>query len=275
MERRLQLPAKRRASDRNQTGNNTDTDTDDAEGAGNSNANDTTTEDGGGHDDGIEEADGDDEADRYVYEDTAGSGYLPETLQATALLLSRLQVVMTRVWDPSEASPVTGTSAGSNSAITSATAAAPTGSSNSPWLLAKQGGGLSAVATTYASVCGGGNVTSSGISAPVQGEDDPLADTFMGSTRRARKWDWSRCCHFPVNPALAMGVAAGGGKEGGSSQPAMAPVAIDPAFCHQTLRPGKPGPEGCTLEQVQMKMEMDEGKGGYNVVELRLISHGT
>lgn len=162
-------------------------------------------------------------------------GYLRETLQATVFLLSRLQTVMTRAWDPAELS------------LAAIAAAAPSTRSDND-------GGANTTASVLGRASGSlvGENRSTGDIADNNDEDDgdALADTFMGSTRRARKWDWVRCCHEPVNPTLAMagrGTPAGGGS---TAQPVVAPVAIDPAFCHRTLRPGKPGPGGCTLEQV-------------------------
>lgn len=182
----------------------------------------------------------------YRYDENVGNGYLPETLQATTLLLSRLQAVMTRAWDPSEVSPITGVSGGSdNSSATAAEAAAA--SLATPWAFVGRPTNCGAGSAGGA----GGGMSDIVASTPGPNSDDPLADTFMGSTRRIRKWDWVRCCHSPVNPVLAAGKTGAGGAEGGSPQPEMAPVAIDPNFCHRTLRPGKPGPEGCTLEQVR------------------------
>lgn len=170
-------------------------------------------------------------------EDVEGNvGYSRETLEATVFLLCRLQAVMTRAWDRAELSPA---------AV--AAAATSTGSDND--------GGANTSSSVLSRASGslvGENGSTGGIADNDDEDDgDALADTFVGSTRRARKWDWVRCCHEPVNPALAIagrGTPAGGGS---TAQPVVAPVAIDAAFCHRTLRPGKPGPEGCTLEQVQ------------------------
>lgn len=212
--------------------------------------------------------------DDYDYDDEFHGvvAYLPETLHSTGLLLSRLQAVMTRAWDPSEI--YSGVAAAATSSSTSAPAFASGVMNPNPLAVVRHPatGSLSVGAAAVANAAGTMASSSSPSSFSVFGrpshvgrgsgggavagsEDDPLADTFMGSTRRARKWDWVRCHHSPVNPALAAAAAAAaarraGGGDGGKAQPAMAPVAIDPAFCHRTLRPGKPGAEGCMLEQV-------------------------
>lgn len=167
-------------------------------------------------------------------ESSAGRGvYLPETLEAAVFLLSRLQSVMTRAWDPTEVSPAAAAAAAENDG---GGAAAALGRPSA----------ISSVASEY-----GGSVVP-GSSEEDGEEKDVLADTFIGSTRRLRKWDWVRCSHAPINPVVAAGGGRGSGGSGGGGgvQPVVAPVAIDPTFCHRTLRPGKPGPEGCTLEQV-------------------------
>lgn len=184
-------------------------------------------------DDGAEE--GGVDVDRGVY--------LPETLQAAVFLLSRLQSVMTRAWDPSEVSP----------AAAAAAAAAAATENDAGMAAALAALGMPSAISSVASEYGSNAVPGSGGGSDDCGDDeDTLADTFVGSTRRPRKWDWVRCCHAPINPVLSMGGrrgSAGGG--GASAQPVVAPVAIDPGFCHRTLRPGRPGPEGCTLEQVR------------------------
>lgn len=174
---------------------------------------------------------------------------LPETLEATLSLLSRLQAVMTRAWDPAEFSlaataAATASAAEANSSATAAAAATA----------AAVGRASGSIASAWG-VSGTPPVSEEEEEADDDEDDDDkdaAADTFVGSTRRARKWDWVRCSHAPVNPALAAGGGRGGGAfGGGNAQPVVVPVAIDPGFCHRTLRPGMPGPEGCTLEQVR------------------------
>ena len=165
--------------------------------------------------------------------------YLPETLEATVFLLASLQAVMTRAWDPAEAYHAAARLSAVDSNGHVATAAEMVGGAG---------------AFGRGSVSGG--CDSNGTLDNDEGDEDAdaLADTFVGFTKNTRKWDWMRCCHEPVNPALLNGGRGrGGGSRGGGSnaQPIVAPVAIDPDFCHRTLRPGKPGPEGCTLEQVR------------------------
>lgn len=178
-------------------------------------------------------------------------GYSPETLESTVFLLSRLQAVMTRAWDLAEVSPA----AAIASAATTATAAAVAVEHDCGGGGTASGGALGSTKATSGSVAGeyGSSCT------PEDNEDeddgDALADAFVGSTTMARKWDWVRCCHLPVNPALgASSGRVGGEGVGGGAQPAIAPVAIDSTFCHRTLRPGRPGPGGCTLEQVSQDM---------------------
>lgn len=183
---------------------------------------------------------GDDDVDRGVY--------LPETLQAAVFLLSRLQSVMTRAWEPSEVSPA--------AAAAAATAENDAGAMAAALALAAAAGGKPSGISSVASEYGGSAVPGgSGSSTEDCDDGDALADTFVGSTRRPRKWDWVRCCHAPINPVLSLGGGGRGGRGGsgsaGGAQPVPAPVAIDAGFCHRTLRPGRPGPEGCTLEQVR------------------------
>lgn len=191
-----------------------------------------------------------DDAEQEHDQDQERAVHLPESLEATVFLLARLQAVMTRAWDPAEVYPVAPgrVSGADNDGRIAAAMVTP-------------GGGAPAgtTAAVFGRASGSGSVTGEYGSSGVPDNDDededadPLADSFVGSTRRTRKWDWIRCCHAPINPVLASGGGGkGGGRRGGSSaQPVVAPVAIDPDFCHKTLRPGKPGPEGCTLEQVK------------------------
>lgn len=255
-EERRPLPLKRPPGEVGGTGDATTGDMDDArDGA------DATPEGECENDERIEAAEGgggggEDSSGACDEETAGGSGYLPETLQSTSLLLARLQTAMTRAWDPSEPCPLGANSGGSDASDAAAATAAAAGSSSAAWNLAKsKGEHLAAVAQAYANAMGlppVGNGTGNGVmSVNTSSQDESLVDTFMGSTRRARKWDWVRCCHYAVNPVLAAGSGATNGVEGASPQPAMAPVGIDPSFCHRTLRPGKPGPEGCNLEQVR------------------------
>lgn len=182
-------------------------------------------------DEGVEEG-GDDAVDRGVY--------LPETLQTAVFLLSRLQSVMTRAWDPSELSPAAAAAAAAAAAENDAGMASALGKASAISSVASEYGGSAVPGSSGSDECGGGD------------DGDAVADTFVGSTRRPRKWDWVRCCHAPINPVLSMGGGRGGvGGGSAGAQPVVAPVAIDPGFCHRTLRPGRPGPEGCTLEQVR------------------------
>lgn len=174
---------------------------------------------------------------------------LPETIEATVSLLSRLQSVTTRAQDASAASPAA-------SAATAAWASA------AAWAVENDArGGVGVGSSTQGDDGKGSDCDDPGDGDGDNDDGDDLANTFVGSTGRARKWDWVRCCHAPVIPSMAAAAAAAGasgskgkgdgrGGAGSGGQPPIAPVAIDTGFCHRTLRPGRSGPEGCSLEQV-------------------------